>query len=125
MFDVRKGRLVALLSMGLCVLLLCSSCASPPWAGMSETEIADWKAEGFGPDQARGWYDADFSAAEATAWREKGFGLDAAIEWHEHKFSADEAAAWKAAGMNTEEAIENRDEGLMPIPASESDESEK
>ncbi len=49
--------------------------------------------------------------------------MHSAVEWHKDKFTADEAASWKAAGMDTEEAIENRDQGLMPIPAS--DDAEK
>jgi hypothetical protein len=117
-----RKQFFALLSVGLCALLL-SSCASPPWVGMSESEIAAWKAADFGPDQARGWYDAGFSADEANAWKQKGFAMHSAVEWHKDKFTADEAASWKAAGMDTEEAIENRDQGLMPIPAS--DDAEK
>jgi hypothetical protein len=117
MLEARNPAL-ALLSAALLAFFL-FGCATPPWAGMSESEIAAWKAAGFGPDQARGWYDAKFSAEDASAWKEKGFHLESAVEWHQQKFTADEAASWKAAGMNTEKAVENRDQGLMPIPPSD------
>ena len=51
-------------------LALFAGCAStPPWAGMSQQEIAGWKG-------------LDFLPTAAQAWHQKGFTPDTAGPWH-------------------------------------------
>jgi hypothetical protein len=92
-------------------------CATPPWQGMSESEIAAWKGVGFTAEMARDWHDRDFSVKDAGVWQSQGFDAEAAKEWRAKLFPPEQAKAWRVAGMGLEEAIENREKGLTPIAA--------
>ena len=59
--------LLPFLLAGLCAALL-SACASAPWAGMSETEIAAWKEAGFTAQNAHGWKEKGFTPQQAGEW---------------------------------------------------------
>ena len=80
MSKTRRSWLQTLLVAAVSAALLLA-CASPPWAGMSETDIAAWKEAGFTAEKAQAWSGKGFTPQLAGEWGQKGFGLDAAVEW--------------------------------------------
>ena len=125
------------------IAVLIAGCAgAPSWKGMSESEIAAWKAmdvnaetaqkftrAGLSSDDVDAWRDAGLSATDAIlAWNEAGwkpeaaaswiqhqFSVGAAKEWAAEKFSASEARNWFDAGFSLKQAVENRNKGLTPV----------
>ena len=95
--------------------LAMAGCASPPWLGMAESEIAAWKQMDVGADLAQEWRRAGFGPAEAAPWIEEGIDARTAKRWDRELFSADQAASWRGADFSLDEAIENRARGLAPI----------
>lgn len=100
----------------IAALVLVFACASPDWSGMSESQIAEWKADGATPAIAKQWIDKGFNAADYKAWSAAGFDLDDASKWSKKQFSPTEAAAWSKGGFSVGDAEESRSKGLSPIP---------
>ena len=133
------------LSSLVAVSFLALACASPPWDGMSQTDIEGWKTLGYsatesqllkkkgvgiseagqwkdagivGWESIRGWRDNKMSPAVAGDWKSSGFDSRSAAQWSKKKFQPSEAEQWKTAGKTLGEAVDGRAEGLMPISAS-------
>ena len=113
LLEFSAARMVVLLLAALAFV----ACASPPWHGMSESEIAAWKGSGFAAEMAQEWKGKGFSVEKAGAWNANGFSADAAMKWQAKSFTPAEAKAWRTAGMSLKESVANRDKGLMPIAA--------
>ena len=128
--------------LGLTAMLIAGCAGTPNWKGMSESEIAGWKAmnvsaetaqkfarAGLSSDDLGAWRDAGLSATDAIlAWHEAGwkpeaatpwiqnkFSLGAATEWAAEKFTAEEARNWFDAGFSLTQAIDHRSKGLTPV----------
>ncbi|GLP95476.1 hypothetical protein [Paraferrimonas sedimenticola] len=96
--------------------LILTGCASAPnWENMTQTEINDWKTNGYNAEQADRWHELGQKASEAKAWEEAGFNTDSAKDWIAEKFTSEEASAWKKAGFDVSEAVRDRSRGLQPI----------
>lgn len=106
--------LLSILGVVAAISLL-GACASPNWSGMSETEIASWKAAGADAGLAKNWIKKGFSAEDYTAWTKAGFDLKHAAKWKKDEFTASEAAEWSKSGFSLDDAKNSRDKGLMPI----------
>src|SRR4030095_14076524 len=128
------------LCVAVSVALLCVGCASSPtWKGMSESQIATWRAAGIEAgwaqkltkagidaptyvewknagiktgDDVLAWNKAGFKAAEAGDWVKNEFDLETATDWKKKSFSATEAAQWRRADFDLSDAIRNREKGL-------------
>jgi hypothetical protein len=137
---MRVSRLIATFLVGI---LLLSGCASTPsWKGMSEDQIAAWRALDIEAAEAQAyrkagidtgdvedwreaglsagdailaWHEAGWTPAMAAPWLNKQFGLELATEWSGEKFTADQAREWIDAGFSLREAIANRSKGLAPV----------
>ena len=94
------------------MLFACAS--SPTWEGMSEDDIAQWKANGFDARSAQVWHRGGFNAIQSKAWMEAKFDVDSAKDWSEEKFSA---ANWSQSGFELDDAVEERSKGLTPLKA--------
>ncbi len=124
-------------------LALLTGCASTPdWAGMSEDEIASWRAMDLSAAAAQqltsagldtgdvtqwreagvttteailAWNQAGWKPESATPWVERNFSLEAAMAWAQEKFTAEQARTWVDSGFDLSEAVANRDKGLTPV----------
>lgn len=104
-----------------CALLALGAvgCASPPWRGMAEPEIAAWKQLDIDAERAQEWRRSGFSAAQAGPWIAAQFDPRTAKRWDRELFSAPQAAHWRDGKFSLDDAIEHRAKGLVPIPAAE------
>lgn len=106
----------------VCVLLIAGAvgCASPPWRGMAEAEIAAWKQLEIDAETAQQWRRSGFSAETAAPWIEADFDAGTAKRWDHELFSAEQAASWRAAEFSLDESIRHRARGLAPIRSADS-----
>ncbi|MCL1046295.1 hypothetical protein L2737_13335 [Shewanella electrodiphila] len=96
-----------------CLLYGCAS--APTWKGMSERDIAEWKAIGFDAAQAQTWSKKGFNAEQSQLWSKASFDVESAMDWSKEKFNPEEAATWKQAGFKLDDAIDDRAKGLTPV----------
>ncbi|WP_076537084.1 hypothetical protein [Shewanella sp. UCD-KL21] len=103
--------------IGAIFICLIYGCASSPatWEGMSERDIADWKAIGFDAAKAQKWSKSGFNAEQSQQWTQASFNVESAAEWSKEKFNPEEAGTWKQSGFELEDAIEDRAKGLTPV----------
>jgi hypothetical protein len=110
--QIMSNKFAALFS----IVLLVSACASAPaWKGMSEDEIASWKAMSVEPAAAQEWRKGGFTPYSAEAWMRAGFKAENAVKWAAEKFTAEEAQNWRVGGFSLDQAVENRGKGLTPV----------
>jgi len=77
------------------------------WAnlGFTRDEAVAWRAAGFSPEDAAGWWDVTVGDPdEAARWRDAGFSLRRAKEWRFEGFTPDEAEALCDGGYTAEGA---------------------
>lgn len=127
----------------LSLALMLGACASTPtWEGMSESEIAAWKAmdltaesaqkfsrAGLSSDDVAAWREAGLTGTDAilawsktgwkpesaASWLERDFDLETASEWAKERFTAEEASVWMKSGFDLDQAMDNREKGLTPV----------